>query len=80
MGGIPKPYAEIRRKVLFEYLEKYKDISTRSISRMLFRDHPSVFNSEDHARSLIRIYRGVYGNYARSVIKETKFYKNEPMA
>jgi hypothetical protein len=77
MGRQLSPYEQIRRKVLFEHLDKYPNTSSHSIARILVRDYPDYFNNHEHARSMIRIYKGSNGKYCRKILRNTKYYKPE---
>lgn len=81
MTQLPRAYAEIRRRILFENMEKYKDTSNRSLAKIMHRDYPEFFNNIEHARSIIRLYKGKSGEPNKKNVKETKFFTNEkPMA
>jgi len=48
-----------------EYLGKYPDMPTRTLARLLKKDHPKLFTSVESARSLVRVYRGANGKGCR---------------
>lgn len=75
MRGIT-PYRELVRKVVFEYFEKFPEIESHTLARILRRDHPEFFNSHEHARSYVRRYRGKHGKQSRKNIIITKYYKD----
>ena len=70
-------YKEIKRKVLFDVLDKYPDVPNLTAARILFRDHPEFFDSIEQARSIIRYYRGAKGDVCRKALVETKYLRNE---
>ena len=70
------PYQQVRIKILFEHLEKYKDSPSHTLARILFRDHPDFFRSHEDARSAVRKYRGATGDNHRKLTRETKYYRN----
>lgn len=70
------PYLALKLKVLFEYLEKFRETPSKTLARMVFRDQPSFFKDEEEVRAKIRQYRGKSGATLRSQIKETKFYQD----
>jgi hypothetical protein len=74
---ITSPYLAIRKKVLFEYLDKYPDTASRTLARIINREQPILFNNEDHVRTYIRIYRGKSGDRLRRQMANKKYYKNE---
>ena len=44
-----------------EYCRKFPTAATKEIARALITDHPDVFRNQEHARSLVRYYRGAIG-------------------
>ena len=46
----------ISEQLTREYLEKYPTTSKLAIARLLFRDHPLIFNSVENARTRVRYY------------------------
>jgi len=77
MGSRNTPYAKLKRSIVLDHLEKFPDAGSRTIARILFRDFPKLFLSEEEARTPVRMYRGVNGKHHRNVVKMTKYYKNE---
>lgn len=69
------PYRRERRKLIIGYLDRYPDAPSRTLARMIFRDIPEYFRDEEHARSMIRIYRGKSGSEIREKVKFNKYYK-----
>jgi hypothetical protein len=47
--------------IVKEYLIKYPSISSKKISELLIKDIPTLFTGTEHARSLVRYYRGANG-------------------
>lgn len=74
------PYWDIKRKVIFEHLEKFKDVPSNAVAKILFRDYPEYFKDKESARSVIRRYRGKSGIKDRSHVKITKYFQNVSMA
>ena len=60
----------ISEQLTREYLEKYPTTSKLAIARLLFRDHPLIFNSVENARTRVRYYTHAMGNYSRKSVKE----------
>ena len=52
-------------KIIEPYLEKYSDLPTRTLARMVYRDNPHIFTSEEDVRWVIRYYRGAAGDINR---------------
>ena len=48
----------VKQKKVLHYLEKYPEQSTRNIARIIFENHPLLFNSYDTVRAYIRKLRG----------------------
>lgn len=69
-------YQKLKRKVVLEYLEKYKDLPSRTIARLLKRDHSELFSDLENARFMVRQYRGQSGDNHRKKVKFTKYYKD----
>ncbi len=69
------PYNQLKRKILFEHLEKYKDTPSRTIAKILARDYPDFFKDVEEARGHVRTFRGSHGVYLREVVKTNQFFK-----
>lgn len=69
-----KEYKELRKKLLFEVLEKYRDTPSNTLARMLYNANPGLWMSIEGARGRIRVYRGQKGIEARRKMKTTKYY------
>jgi predicted phosphodiesterase len=67
--------ATIVGTTVFEYLERFPDLPSRSIARKLNEDHPLLFPDIDSARSSIRYFRGQNGQFGRKHCSIGKFYK-----
>jgi len=48
-----------------QYLRKYQSTSTLQISRILQKEHPLIFEDIEHARDIVRYYRGAHGKQNR---------------
>ena len=60
---------QITGELAKEYCKKFPTSATREISRALFEDHPEAFRDQEHARSVVRYYRGVNGDKNREKLK-----------
>lgn len=49
-----------------EYCSKYPSTSTRELARIMYKDNSKAFRDLEHARSIIRYYRGAMGNENRT--------------
>ena len=66
---------KISGQLAYDILDKFPDASTNALARILYRDNPKIYNSHDHARTLVRLYRGSTGNRLRNKIKANKHFK-----
>jgi hypothetical protein len=53
-----------------EYCKKFPTAATQEIARALITDHPECFRDLEHARSIVRYYRGALGDTKREKAKE----------
>ena len=67
-------------QITTEYLEKYPNVPSLTLARMILRDHPLVYNSVEHARISIRSFRGAAGDRTRGKVKDRRFYGTGGMA
>ncbi len=56
---------QITGKLASEYCKKFQTATTQEVARALFNDNPEVFKSIEHARSVVRYYRGKSGKQHR---------------
>ena len=70
-----KEYYQIKQKITFEYLEKYRDTPTNTVAKIIFQDHTEFFIDKESARHYIRMYRGKLGSEHRGKVKNTKYYQ-----
>lgn len=54
-----------------EYLEKYSDLSSRTLARKLANDYPMVFPTIENARNSVRYYNGTLGKESRLIASKT---------
>lgn len=59
-----------KRKVVLEYLLKYRTLPSRTIAKALFERERQYFPTLDAARSCVRIYRGQQGEKMREQTRE----------
>lgn len=66
-------------EIVIEYLKKYRTATSSSIADVLYRDHPSIFQSKEHARNRVRWYRGTRkGGHGDCVSSEYLVPRNIP--
>ncbi len=58
-----------------QYLRKYSTASTLQIARILQKEHPLIFSDLEHARHIVRYYRGANGQTGRQCLKDTEFIR-----
>lgn len=68
-------FYELRSKVLFEVFEKYPDLPTRTIARLLHKQYPELFPSLEIARNSVNYYRGTHGDKHRKILSNKKYVK-----
>jgi hypothetical protein len=69
MSSNPK----ITGNIVKEYLLKYPSISSHKLSELLIKDIPTLFTGTEHARSLIRYYRGVNGKQSKADLDKNNY-------
>ena len=57
--------ATLAGQLAYEYLKKFPDIKSRTLARLLRKEHPLVFASVEQARSAVRYLRGRNGDLNR---------------
>ena len=57
---------QITGKLASEYCKKFQTATTQGVARALYNDNPEVFKSMEHARSVVRYYRGKSGKQHRN--------------
>lgn len=61
---------QITGELAKEYCKRFQTSATREIARALITDHPECFRDLEHARSVVRYYRGALGDTKREKAKE----------
>lgn len=61
-----------RADIIREYLLKYPLHSKKAIGKLLYKEHPLLFNSDEYSRTLIRYYTGNAGIKQRN--RKTAYY------
>jgi len=56
-------------RTVLEYLKKYPLHSKKNLSKLLYKEHPFLFDSSEHARRMIRYYTHASGERARIATK-----------
>lgn len=61
------------RKIVEEYVSKYKDLGHAPLSRFVYNKHPEAFRDSEQVRTFIRDVRGKIGNRNRKNCDKTHF-------
>lgn len=59
--------------IVLEYVKRYKASPSRAVAKQLAADFPEIFPSAEHARRIVRYYRGASGAYNRDMMDQDKF-------
>jgi predicted phosphodiesterase len=62
--------------ITLELISRFPDVSQRQLSRMLYRDNPSVFLDLEAARTAVRYYTGTIGAKNRSRATTTHLFRD----
>lgn len=60
--------------IVKEYLEKHTKTATLTLAKKIYKENSEAFNSIEHARSIIRTYRGKSGKRMKDSVKDKRFY------
>ena len=66
------------RTIAEEVCSKFKDTPSLTLAKKLFAEYPEVYNSQEHARTFIRIIRGQKGNYDRKHSSDKSLFDAKP--
>lgn len=69
-------FTKERQKLVFKYLDKYPDVASKQLARMIYNAAPGYFKDVEAARGYIRYYRGRNGIKSRKEITITKYLKD----
>lgn len=65
----------VSSEIVLKYLKEDNSLPSLTLAKIIYRENPLDFNSIDHARGLIRLYRGQHGDVNRSLVRNTQFKK-----
>jgi len=71
----PKTTARI---IAEEVCSKFKDTPSLTLAKKLFTEYPEVYNSQEHARTFIRIIRGQKGSFDRKHASDKSLFDAKP--
>lgn len=66
-------FKNIRNEKIYEVMDRFPDLPSRTLARVLFAEAPELFSGIDHARSIIRYLRGANGAANRKRLKNRKY-------
>jgi hypothetical protein len=73
--NVKTPYNDLRRKVVFDTFDRFPNLATNTMARVLVKEHPEFFDSAERARDIVRYYRGLSGTSNRHKLKNKKYAK-----
>ena len=56
-------------------LDKFGNAPSRTIALAAYKKYPDLFKSVEHARGLVRYYRGAMGKDAKKVLSTDKYLR-----
>ena len=68
-------YLVIRRKIIFDALDKFPNSASLTIAKILFRDNPGFFADIENVRDSVRYYRGAHGDSLRNRLADKKYVR-----
>jgi len=66
-------------KVIIEYLDRWPNVPNLTLAKKVYSENPKLFSNVEHARSLIRMYKGRHGAANRKTVKMRKHYDTNPV-
>ncbi len=74
-----KQESKLRKDLVLSYLQKYgRELSKRTIAKMLYEDRPDSFKSVEDARVKVRYFTGNHGKHSRHNENYEKFFSAYP--
>jgi hypothetical protein len=71
-------HQNIKKKIILDYLEEYKEYPSHTLAKMIYFKYPEYWNSTETIRTNIRLYRGKLGDLMRNKnIQNKKYYVTE---
>lgn len=66
----------LKKDIVISYLEKFPDSPSKTLGRIIFNEHPGLFNSLETARKSVMTMRGVNGANKREKLTDKTFVKS----
>ena len=73
---IMSDFYNIRNKKVYEVMDRFPNLPSRTLARILFAEAPELFNNIDHARGIIRYLRGTCGDKNRKWLQNRKYVQS----
>jgi predicted phosphodiesterase len=64
--------------IVKEYLKRFPKTPSLTLAKKIYKENIEVFKNVEHARDIIRTYRGSHGDLLREKIKDRTFYNQIP--
>ena len=68
-------YYKMRMEITTAALDKYPDLPSRTLARLLHKQHPEIYVSVELARTAIRVMRGAHGQEHRKHLRNRNYVK-----
>lgn len=65
----------LKGQVVCEYLEKFPNVMTLTLARIIYRDNISLYKDVEDVRNCIRYYRGALGISNKKKLKNKKYVR-----
>jgi len=66
----------IKLEIVKAYLEEFRNYPSKTIARIIAKRHPMIFDGIEDARDKVRYLRGNYGETARKMAKDKRFFRS----
>jgi predicted phosphodiesterase len=66
------------RTIAEEVCSRFQKTPSLTLAKKLFAEYPEVYNSQEHARTFVRIIRGQKGNYERKHASDKSLFDAKP--
>ena len=66
----------IKGEVVKQYLEKYNDLPTLSLAKLICKENSELFNDVEQCRGMVRYYRGAKGEQSYERLSDRRFLRD----
>jgi predicted phosphodiesterase len=67
-----------KKDIVKEYRIKYPDYPNKKLARIIYKENPLLFNSEENIRTTLRTLEGQCGNKSRVIKSDRSLHREEP--